>query len=53
MRTNEEQLSEHKKSRRSDGFDFLVDNSYEISNIGLTPRDIIDTHHIMTLIMKR
>ena len=30
----------------------LVDNSLEISNISLTPRDLIDTHHIMTLIMK-
>ncbi len=30
---------------------FLVDNSLEISNISLTPRGLIDTHHIMTLIM--
>ena len=30
----------------------LVDNSIEISNISLTPKDLIDTHHIMTLIMK-
>ena len=30
----------------------LVDNSIEISNISLTPRELIDTHHIMTLIMK-
>ena len=30
----------------------VVDNSFEISNISMTPRDIIDTHHIMTLIMK-
>jgi hypothetical protein len=30
----------------------VVDNSVEISNISLTPRDLIDTHHIMTLIMK-
>jgi hypothetical protein len=30
----------------------LVDNSFEISNISLTPKDLIDTHHIMTLIMK-
>ena len=29
----------------------IVDNSLEISNISLTPRDLIDTHHIMTLIM--
>ena len=28
-----------------------VDNSFEISNISLTPRDLIDTHHIMSLIM--
>ena len=33
-------------------FIVLVDNSFEISNIRLTPRDIIDTHHIMNLIMK-
>ena len=31
---------------------FIVDNSIEISNISLTPRDLIDTHYIMTLIMK-
>jgi len=30
----------------------LVDNSFEISNISITARDLIDTHHIMTLIMK-
>ena len=30
----------------------LVDNSLEISNISLTPRDLIDTHHIMTLIIE-
>jgi hypothetical protein len=30
----------------------LVDNSFEISNISFTPKDLIDTHHIMTLIMK-
>ena len=29
----------------------VVDNSLEISNISLTPRDLIYTHHIMTLIM--
>ena len=31
---------------------FSVDNSIEISNLSLTPRDLIETHHIMTLIMK-
>jgi hypothetical protein len=30
----------------------LVDKSMEISNISITPRDLIDTHHIMTLVMK-
>jgi len=30
----------------------LVDNSLEISNISLTPRDLIDTHNMITLIMK-
>ena len=30
----------------------VVDNSMEISNISPTPRDIIDTNHLMTLIMK-
>ena len=30
----------------------VVDNSFEISNISFTPKDLIDTHHIMTLIMK-
>jgi len=30
----------------------VVDNSIEISNISLTPKNLIDTHHIMTLIMK-
>ena len=33
-------------------FIVLVDNSFEISNISITPRDLIDTHHIMTLVMK-
>ena len=30
----------------------IVDNFIEISNISFIPRDLIDTHHIMTLIMK-
>ena len=30
----------------------LVDNSIEISNISFTPKDLFDTHHIMSLIMK-
>jgi hypothetical protein len=30
----------------------LVDNSIEISNLSFTPRELIDTHHIMTLIVK-
>jgi len=30
----------------------VVDNSIEVSNISLTPKNLIDTHHIMTLIMK-
>jgi len=30
----------------------VVDNSFEISNISLTPKVLIDTHYIMTLIMK-
>ncbi len=30
----------------------IVDNSYEISNISLTSRDLIDTHHRMTLFLK-
>jgi hypothetical protein len=30
----------------------LVDNSFEISNIGFTPRDLIHTHNLMTRIMK-
>ena len=30
----------------------IVDNSLEISNISLTPKDLIDTHHLMTLIRK-
>ena len=29
-----------------------VDNSIEISNISFTPKDLIDAHHIMTLILK-
>ena len=29
-----------------------VDNSIEISNIGFTPKDLIDAHNLMTLIMK-
>ena len=30
----------------------VVDNSIEISNISLTPRELINTHQLMTLIMK-
>ena len=30
----------------------VVDNSTEISNISLTPRDLINTHQLMTLVMK-
>ena len=30
----------------------LVEFSIEISNISFTPKYLIDTHHIMTLIMK-
>jgi hypothetical protein len=30
----------------------VVDNSIEISNISLTPKDLIDTHNLMTLVMK-
>ena len=30
----------------------IVDNSLEISNISLTPKDLMDTHHLMTLISK-
>ena len=29
----------------------VVDNSYEISNIIFTPKDLIDTHNLVTLIM--
>jgi hypothetical protein len=29
----------------------FVDKSMEISNISITPRDLMDTYHIMTLIM--
>ena len=31
---------------------FLVDNSIEISNLSFTPRELIDTHHIMTLVSR-
>jgi hypothetical protein len=31
---------------------FLVDNSIEISNISITARDLIDTYHLMTLILQ-
>jgi len=37
--------------RNTDPF-CVVDISIEISNISLTPRHLIDTHHIMTLIIK-
>jgi hypothetical protein len=41
-----------KKRPLNRGLFCVVDNSFEISNISLTPKDLIDTHHIMTLIMK-
>ena len=31
---------------------FVVDNSIEISNVNFTPKDLIDSHHIITIIMK-
>ena len=31
---------------------FLVDNSIEISNISFTPRNLIDTHNLISLIVK-
>ena len=40
-----------KKDPFERGLIYFIDNSLEISNISLTPRNIIDTHHIMTLIM--
>ena len=30
----------------------VVDNSLEISNISITPKDLIDTHNLMTFVMK-
>ena len=41
-----------KRTGRNTDPSCVVDNSIEISNISLTPKDLIDTHHIMTLIMK-
>jgi hypothetical protein len=43
------------KKRNSElkfNYSALVDNSIEISNLSFTPRELIDTHHIMTLIVK-
>ena len=40
------------RKNSSNRFLVLVDNSIEISNISLTPKDLIDTHHIMTLISR-
>ena len=50
----DKELDENKKGQISKNMSLscLVDNSIEISNISLTPKDLIDTHHIMTLIMK-
>jgi len=44
--------SNKKRTSKNTSPSYVVDNSIEISNISLTPRDLIDTHHIMTLIMK-
>ena len=41
-----------KRTGRNTDPSCLVDNSIEISNISFTPRELIDTHHIMTLIVK-
>lgn len=45
---------ENKKRDKSQKQDLsrCVDNSLEISNIRLTPRDLMDTYHIMILILK-
>ena len=45
---NQKRLHYNKYNR----FIVLVDNSIEISNISFTPKDLFDTHHIMSLIMK-
>ena len=44
-KTKETQIQKVLESR-------LADNSIEISNISITARNLIGTHHIMTLIMK-
>ena len=41
-----------KRTGRNTDPSCVVDNSTQISNISLTPKDLIDTHHIMSLIMK-
>ena len=46
---SEESMNPKKASEVSEA---LVHNSTEISNISLTPKDLIDTHQIMTLIIK-
>ena len=40
-----------KRTGRNTDPSCVVDNSYEISNIIFTPRDLIDTHNLVTLIM--
>jgi hypothetical protein len=46
------QMALKKKSTRLGALSIcFVDKSMEISNFSITPRDLIDTHHIMTLIM--
>ena len=44
--------SNKKRTSKNTSPSCVVDNSFEISNISLTPRDLIDTHYIMSLIMK-
>ncbi|MDB4196602.1 hypothetical protein N9738_02375 [Flavobacteriaceae bacterium] len=44
--------SNKKRTSTNTSPSYVVDNSFEISNISLTPRELIDIHHIMTLITK-
>ena len=47
------QMELKKKSTRLGALSIcFVDNLLEISNISITPRDLIDTHNLMTLTLK-
>ena len=52
MEAKEASLDNKEKASLINQEAFLVDNSIEISNMSFTPKDFIETHNLITLILK-